>query len=185
MGFMIYTCRHAGDALRYEQVQSLNLGGTNGAIAQFVKTLPPERRYENWKLTPEEVVEFSGFPGAGYDLAVLLDMVPRDPSAVCLYQLEEIRGGFQGRSTQIALDLTVLLDTVVSKGASEFKSAFTAPPASSRKRLLELLVLSGGPEGGDWRWGSAPMNLGAAVLGTPASWELRGSTPKIAERVCA
>lgn len=165
MGFMIYRCRPAEDLLRYEQIKTLSLGGANGAIARFIRNSPRERLAGNWKMTPEELVEFSGSPGIGCELAVLLDMAPRDPSAVCLYQLQEIRGVCQPQSTQLALDFTVLLDHPVAARAGEYKISFTIPAVWPQKRLLEILVLNGGLEGGDWTWGTPAMNLGATFLG--------------------
>lgn len=32
------------------------------------------------------------------------------------------------------------------------------------KRLREILQLSGGPDGGDWKWETPAMNLGATVV---------------------
>jgi hypothetical protein len=64
----------------------------------------------------------------------------------------------------LALDLAILVDQDVGSSAAEYIAKFDVPIANKLRRFGETLSLSGGPGGGDWKWGAPKMQLGATVV---------------------
>ena len=168
MPFLIYKRLPSGDSIRYERLQSSKVGGAPGPIACFLKTLKGDAAEEGWELEPLTLAQFAGVTANGDGLAVLFEVPAGAPGAVCLYQLHRLCGVAHDRKTNLSLDFEVLVDEVVSTPLEDFKRAFTIPATKSGKRLREILQLSGGPGGGDWKWETPAMNLGATVV-SPAS----------------
>ena len=46
----------------------------------------------------------------------------------------------------------------------DFAAAFETPLVATPKKLSEMLALTGGPGGGDWKWGSSALQIGATVV---------------------
>jgi len=165
MPFLIYKRLPSGDSIRYERQQTFKVGGATGPIARFLKTLKGDAAEKSWELEPLTLVQFAGITANGDELAVLFEVKAGTPDAVCLYQLHRLCGVARDRKTNLSLDFEVLVDEVVSTPPEEFKRAFTIPAAKSGKCLREVLQLSGGPGGGDWKWENPAMNLGATLVG--------------------
>jgi hypothetical protein len=95
---------------------------------------------------------------------VLFDVTGADSTSVCLYELVKVHGSCRDTSTQLALDFTVVIDQEIGDDAAAYAKKFTVPVTDKPRRLGETLSLSGGPGGGDWKWGSPPMQLGATIV---------------------
>ena len=119
-------------------------------------------------LVEVEVLETAGLLRlagvAGENLAVLFDMAGGNATAVCFYELTRIHGSCRDTSTNLALDFNVVLDRELSEFKPDFAAAFEAPLAATPKKLGEMLALTGGPGGGDWKWGSSALQIGATVV---------------------
>jgi len=164
MAFLIYKRLSAGDFIRYERLRPLKLAGPTGPVAQFVKTLQTATVAQGWSLSVEAVLCLAGFTEDANELVVVFDLLPNEADAVCLYHLREIHGVANERTTHLSLDFELLVDGAVKVPALLFKSAFRIPAGQPAKRLREILMLSGGPGGGDWKWETPAMNLGATVV---------------------
>jgi hypothetical protein len=161
MAFLIYSKTVAGDTIRYERIKPLKLGGRDGLIARHAKSLSSDQSVA-WKL---EATALTGLAGAaGENLAVLFDAAPADATAVCLYELTRIHGSCADTSTNLALDFNVLVDRKLAGFLPDSTASFSAPCGETPKILREILALTGGPGGGDWKWGESPMQLGATVV---------------------
>ncbi len=163
MAFLIYKKTNCGESVRYEKVQPLKLGGRDGIIARHVKTLA-DADSRSWKLVTPALLKLAGIGPAGNELAVLFDVTGRDATSVCLYELTRIHGSCRDTSTQLAMDFAVVIDQEIGDDAAEFVKAFEVTPPAKPKLLGETLALSGGPGGGDWKWGVPPLQLGATVV---------------------
>lgn len=161
MGFLIYKKTDAGSSVRYEKVKSLRLAGREGLIAKHVKTLP-DNETQSWKLSASKLLEAAGLDASSH--AVLFDVTEKNATNVCLYELKRIHGSCQDMTTQLALDFSVLLDEEVGAGAEARAAKFEFTPSAKPKVLGEMLALSGGPGGGDWKWDAPAMQLGATVV---------------------
>ena len=161
MGFLIYKRMVANGGVRYAKLKPLKLGGRDGLIAKHVKTLA-DAETQSWKLDAAGLLQLAGHDAA--DSAVLFDIAGRDATSVCLYELARIHGSCRETSTQIALDLSVLIDREVGEDAAEVAQEFDVPADVQAKRLGETMSLSGGPAGGDWKWGTSALQLGATVV---------------------
>ena len=161
MAFMIYKKTDAGTNIRYERIKPLRLGGSDGLIARHVKSLPTDQT-TSWKLDVAELLRLAGV--ADENLAVLFDASSRDANAICLYELTRVHGSCRDTSTNLALDFNVMLDRELDESETDFAAAFEAPLAANPKRLGEILALTGGPCGGDWRWGQRGLQIGATVV---------------------
>jgi hypothetical protein len=93
---------------------------------------------------------------------VLFDASGRDATAVCFYELTRLHGSCRDTSTNLALDFNVVLDQELN--GTDFAVAFEAPLAAKPKKLREMLALTGGPCGGDWKWGQSGLQIGATVV---------------------
>ncbi len=164
MAFLVYKRLTAGDSIRYERLRPLKLAGAAGAVAQFVKTLPPATAAQGWSLPVETLIQLAGITEDSTQLAVLFDLSPAEVDAVCLYRLLEIHGVAKEQTTHLSLDFELLTDAAIKVPALLFKAAFQIPAAQPRKMLREILMLSGGPGGGTWKWETPAMNLGATVV---------------------
>lgn len=161
MGFLISKRADAGKNIRYERIKALKLGGPDGLIARHVKSLPADQTV-SWKLDVAGLLRLAGV--AGENLAVLFDAAGGDTTAVCFYELTRIHGSCRDTRTHLAFNFDVVLDREVSELHPDFAAAFEAPLAASPKKLGETLALSGGPGGGDWKWGIPALQIGATVV---------------------
>lgn len=167
MGFLIYEKSHVGDRVQYSKRGSLKLGGRDGLIARHTRTLAePEAR--SWKLDVEGLLRLAGHEsgkatGQG-TLTVLFDVAGRESTSACLYELLKIHGSCRDLSTQLALDFAVVLDQALEEDSESPTDRFEVLPPLKPKLLGETLSLTGGPGGGDWKWGAPPLQLGAAIV---------------------
>ena len=95
---------------------------------------------------------------------MLFDAAGRDATAVCFYELTRLHGSCRDTSTNLALDFNVVLDQELDESKTDFAAAFEAPLAAKPKKLGEILALTGGPCGGDWKWGQPGLQIGATVV---------------------
>lgn len=161
MAFLVYKKTAAGDHLHYERLTPLKLAGRDGLIARHVKTLPAEQT-SVWTLEAAGLGQLGG--AEGDDIAVLFNAAPGDTTTVCVYELTRIHGSCRDTSTNLALDFNVVLDRDLAESSPGFTAAFDVPLAATPKKLREILALTGGPGGGDWKWGTSPIQLGATVV---------------------
>ena len=161
MAFLIYKKTLAGTNIRYERIQPLKLGGSDGLIARHVKALPSDQS-TSWKLDAAGLLSLAGV--ASENLGVLFDAASRDASAACFYELTRLHGSCRDTTTNLALDFNVVLDQAVDEPNADFAAAFEAPRAANPKKLGEILALTGGPCGGDWKWGQPGLQIGATVV---------------------
>jgi hypothetical protein len=161
MGFLIYKKTDAGNNVRYERVQPLKLGGADGLIARHVKSLPAGHT-ESWKLAAAALLKLAGCEGDHF--TVLFDASGGDTMVVCFYELTRLHGSCRDTSTNLALDFNVVLDHKLSGFHPDFAAVFETPRATTLKKLGEILALTGGPGGGDWKWGSPALQIGATVV---------------------
>jgi hypothetical protein len=162
MAFLIYKKTTIGDLLRFERVKSLKLSGADGLIARHVKSLPGEAA-ASWKLSTTGLLQLAGVPPGATDQTVLFDL-GGGATSVCLYELTGIHGSSRDTATQLALDFTVVIDREIDGDPAGFARKFGTPIPAKAKLLGETLALTGGPCGGDWKWGETAMNLGVTVV---------------------
>ncbi|HLP75475.1 MAG TPA: hypothetical protein VK327_01045 [Candidatus Paceibacterota bacterium] len=163
MPFLIYKQSTAGNGIRYERWKPLKLSGKDGIIARHVKTLRGDEP-QSWKLGVPEVLALAGAGADAGGFTVLFEVSGEDATSVCLYELIRIHGSCRDSSTQLALDFQVVVDQEIDGDAADYAKAFEVSPPSRPKKLGETLALTGGPGGGDWKWGKPAMNLGATVV---------------------
>jgi len=161
MAFLTYKKTVAGANVRYEQLTPLKFGGRDGLMARHVKTLSDEAA-RSWQLDTAELLKLAGLAAA--DTTVLFDVTGPDSSSVCLYELVKIHGSSRDTSTQLALDMTVVVDQEITEDASVYAKNFEIPVPEKKRQLGETLALTGGTGGGDWKWSAPPMQLGATVV---------------------
>lgn len=157
----MYSKTATGDNIRYERIKPLKLGGRDGLIARHARTLPADQS-EAWKLDAAELASLAG--AGGENVAVLFDAAPADATVVCLYELTRVHGSCRDTSTNLALDFNVVVDRKLAGFLPDSTASFTAPSEATPKILREILALTGGLAGGDWKWGESPMQLGATVV---------------------
>ena len=121
MAFLIYKKSDAGKNIRYERVQPLKLGGSDGLIARHVKSLPADQN-TSWKLDAAGLLRIAGVEGE--HLGVLFDAAGRDSTAVCFYELTRLHGSCRDTSTNLALDFNVVLDRELDGFKTDLAAAF-------------------------------------------------------------
>jgi hypothetical protein len=161
MAFLTYKKTLGGGRAAYEQIKPLKLGGRTGLIAQHVKTLR-EAEERSWTLEVAGLLKLAGL--APENFTVLFDVAGADSTSVCLYELVKIHGSCRDTSTQLALDMAVVVDREIGDGAAAYARKFEIEIPAQPRQLGETLSLSGGPGGGDWKWGAPPMQLGATIV---------------------
>jgi len=161
MAFLIYSKTVTGDKIRYERIKSIRLAGPEGLIARHVRSLPTEQCVA-WKLDADALHRLAG--AAGENIALLFDATTTDANTVCLYELTCLHGSCEDTSTNLALDFNIVVDRDLAGFLPGSTALFEAPPTETPKLLREILALTGGPRGGDWRWGASSMQLGATVV---------------------
>ena len=163
MAFLTYKKTVGGGNVRYEQLKPLKLGGRDGIIARHVKALA-ESEHRSWKLAAADLLKLGGVDAAAENIAVLFDVAGKDATSVCLYELVKVHGSCRDTSTQLALGFAVVVDQEIGDDAPAYAKKFTIPVPERPRQLGETLSLSGGPGGGDWKWGTPPMQLGAIIV---------------------
>jgi len=162
VAFLTYKKTCIDGNVSYQRLKSLKLGGRDGLIAKHVKALNDEE-HASWQLSATELLKLAGQADAE-TTAVLFDVTGEDSTSVCLYQLVQVHGSCRDTSTQLALDFTVVIDQEIGQDAAAYAKKFAVPVPEKPRRLGETLSLSGGPGGGDWKWGTPPMQLGATIV---------------------
>lgn len=181
MSFHIYSRAAEGNCVRYVHQQPLRLGGPAGPIARHVRTFPDENSALGWELDVPALIKLAGVVTNGTDLTVLFDVSSSENNTVCLYRLQRIGGSARNRNTHLSLAFEVLIDERVPVSATQFKASFTMHASKTPRLLREILQLSGGPGGGDWKWEAPAMNLGATlVCPAPAGDDRRATNACIA-----
>jgi hypothetical protein len=163
MAFLTYKKTVTGGKARYEQIKPLKLGGRDGLLARHIKALP-SADHQSWKLDTAGLLKLAGIDAAADSITVLFDVAGKDATSVCLYELVKVHGSCRDTSTQLALDFTVVLDQEIGDDAAAYAKNFDVEIPARPRSLGETLSLSGGPGGGDWKWGTPPMQLGATVV---------------------
>jgi len=161
MAFLIYKKTHVGKNVRYERIQPLKLGGPDGLIARHVQSLPADQT-ACWKLEVASLLKLAGYEGD--HCAVLFDVNGGAAMNVCFYELVCIHGSCRDTSTNLALDFKIVLDRELVEHQPDFSAAFEASPAAMPKKLSEMLALTGGPDGGNWKWDVPALQIGATVV---------------------
>jgi hypothetical protein len=161
MPFLIYKKTAAGINTRYERIKPLKLAGPQGLVARNVKSLTASQTV-SWKLDAAGVLKLAGVPVE--NIAVLFDASSRDANAVCLYELTRLHGSCRDTTTNLALDFDVVLDRKWDNAKEDYASTFETLPTATPKKLGEILALTGGPAGGDWKWGQSDLQIGATVV---------------------
>lgn len=161
MAFLTYKKSVAGGKAGYEQLKPLKLGGRDGLIAKHVKSLK-DAETRSWRLGAAELLRLAGLDAKG--VTVLFDVAGKDATSVCLYELVKIHGSCRDTSTQLALDMAVVVDQEIGDDAPAYAKKFEVEIPAKPRQLGETLSLSGGPGGGDWKWGTPPMQLGATIV---------------------
>ena len=161
MAFLIYKKTDAGKNVRYERIQPLKLGGANGLIARHVCSLPAGQT-ASWKLEAAALLSLAGVAGENY--GVLFDTSGRDATAACFYELTRLHGSCRETTTNLAMDFNIVLDRALDEFESESPATFDVPRAEMTKNLGEMLSLTGGPCGGDWKWAESALQIGATVV---------------------
>jgi len=163
MAFLIYKKTAADGNASYEQLKPLKLGGRDGLLARHIQALPAAD-LRSWKLDTSALLRVAGEDPAVGNITVLFDVTGRNSTSVCLYELVKVHGSCRDTSTQLALDFVVVLDQEIGDGAPAYARKFKVEIPARPRLLGETLSLSGGPGGGDWKWGTPPMQLGATVV---------------------
>jgi len=161
MAFLTYKKTVSGSNVRYERLAAIKLGGRDGLIAKHVKTLTDETA-RSWRLESAALLQLAGMDST--DTIVLFDVTGEDSTSVCFYEIVKIHGSCRDTSTQLALDMAVVVDKEIGDDASAFAKFFELPVSEKPRQLGETLSLSGGPGGGDWKWGSTALQIGATVV---------------------
>jgi hypothetical protein len=161
MAFQIYKKTDTGKNIRYERIKPLKLGGPDGLVARHVKSLPAGQT-ESWKLDAAGLLKLAG--AAGENLGVLFETSGGKTKVFCFYELTRLHGSCRDTNTNLALDLNIVIDQEFDEFNTNSASSFEAPLAAKPKKLGELLVLTGGPCGGDWRWDQPGLQIGATVV---------------------
>ena len=169
MAFLIYKKTSGSENVRFDRVKPLKLSGSDGLIARHVRTLSANET-PSWKLEAGAVLKLAGCEGD--DFSVLFGITGSDGASVCFYELTRIHGCCRDTSTNLALDFNVVLDRELDESKSDFAAAFEAPRVTAPKKLGEMLAVTGGPGGGDWKWSESALQIGATVV-----QPLRGSLP--------
>ena len=161
MAFLSYKKTSSGGTLRYERGNPLKLSGTDGLIARHVRTLPAAQ-VASWKLGAPALLTLAGFEGDGF--TVLFELTGNDATEFCLYELTCVHGSCRDTSTNLALDFNIMFHCKMKGSTGEFGAVFEAPLAVAPKKLGEMLAMTGGPLGGDWKWADSAVQLGATVV---------------------
>jgi hypothetical protein len=139
----------------------LRLSGPDGLIARHVKSLSAEQS-DGWKLDPAALLQLAGCADRHH--AVMFDAAGSNATAICFYELTCLHGSCRDRDTNLALDFNIVLDRAKSGFAPDSGAAFTVSPVAAPKKISEMLALTGGPGGGDWKWGGSALQIGATVV---------------------
>ncbi len=163
MAFLLYKKTYCASTVLYEKDQSLKLGGRGGLIARQVQKLGAVGA-EHWKLEVADLLDLAGLSAADENYGVVFDAAGSDANNVCLYELSRLHGSCRDTSTQLALDFTVLVDQSVGGDVKTFTQKFEISKSARLRVLCEMLALTGGPGGGDWKWAATSLQLGATLV---------------------
>ena len=161
MGFLIYKRTNIGQTVRYQRIRPLKLAGMDGLLARHVKALPADET-AGWKLETGSLLRVAGVTED--NLTVLFDLTVTDTTAACLYELTRVRGSCRDTTTNLALDFNVVLDCEREALPRNFTAEFETSLGAQPKKFAETLSITGGPGGGDWKWGKPALQLGATVV---------------------
>ncbi len=164
MPFVVYNYQPGIHCCQYKRLKPIRLGGVDGPIARHARSLPAGAAEKGWELTALALTQLSDLDDSGIKPVVLFDATVDSPPFILLYQLHRICGITHSRQTYLSLELEVLVSHALDSHVEDFKSAFTVPDVQSGRRFREILQLGGGIDGGQWKWETPALNMGAAVV---------------------
>lgn len=139
------------------RLEPLRLSGEDGLIARFITTLQPEQT-ARWRLDSASFLQTLG-ESAG--LLLFRPSQSPGPDGEEYYQIRWLQGTCENKQTDIVLEYIPKFLRFIGQNAYEI-----LPAEETRPFLCEAISLSGGTQGGTWRWVPPPIKLGAVVLGT-------------------
>lgn len=150
MGFATYQYHEDHSISRKS---AFRLGGANGALNNHITSLPTDLNAPvAWKLTAEELLAGEGTPGW------LVFEAEDAGEGTTLQRVHSVTGLSRSDETE------VLLTTEMIEPSGSSPSGGTAVETTG-KLFSEALRLTGGTEGGTWKWAAPVMQIGAAHVG--------------------
>jgi len=158
MSFVLVQLDNSAKPQLATNFRPLRLGGTNGIVANHVKSLGSIAE-SAWHLLESDVVAFGGGT-TGTDAVFFRPAQDAQPDgSIEFYRLESLHG----ICTSDRTDLVCHFSSILAHPGDG--TAWTLTP-SLKGTLCESVSLSGGLSTGHWQWTDSPMSLGAAVVGT-------------------
>lgn len=158
MGFHLYKFENKNGSADFVYKKALKLSGADGLVAKQVAGMPVKDESVLWNITGKQLV------GDMDEGVVIFDSCPSDSDKVVLYQLMRISGESFPEKTEILLHFKILVNKQTQGKAKEIKQSFSISAEDKTPELHEAIVLTGGYEGGEWKWAAPDMNIGAAVV---------------------
>jgi hypothetical protein len=161
MPFMLYHITGESGREQYRFVRGIGLAGRSGALANFSRSLNPEKRIPfKWHATSKKLIQLLG--GSPTEQVIVLDLKPRAAGKVSLYRLLDVWGFSYADWTPLALRLRVLFANRKEANPFAFKNSFV-DPGTEHSLVGEFLYVQGGVSEGAWNWGKVGSVNGALL----------------------
>jgi hypothetical protein len=165
MGFNLYRCLPVETAQEtYDQPTRATLSGPHGPIASYVLSVCKPAGLSSWDLSELELVALLQTQRDATETALIFESTSAQAGHITLYRLQSIHGRSSTDSTEMVFRFRSLFGNHPTPDPAQFRQQFVVSAESTAPHIYENLKLSGGLNGGTWKWMEIEQILNAAML---------------------
>jgi len=166
MGFNLYRCEQQVEKSLeiYDQPQRAIFSGAKGPIASYVLSVCKAEGLTTWELSEMELIALFQM---GHDLtqtAIIFESSSAQSDHITLYRLQSVHGRSSSDTTEMVFRFRSLFGNHPTSDPALFRVQFTVSTEATSPHIYENLKLSGGLNGGAWKWMEIEHILNATMI---------------------
>ena len=165
MGFNLY--RHQPvEKLKetYDQPERAILSGPRGPIASYVLSVCKPEGLSSWDVSELELVALLQTPRDITHTAIIFESSSAQSGHITLYRLQSVHGRSSTDTTEMVFRFRSLFGNHPTADPALFRKKFTVSTETTTPHIYENLKLSGGLNGGTWKWMEIEQMLNATMI---------------------
>jgi len=165
MGFNLYRCQPVEKLKEtYDQPERVILSGPSGPIASFVQSVCKPEGLSSWDVSELELVALLGTQRDATHTAIIFESSSAQSGHITLYRLQSVHGQSSSDTTEMIFRFRSLFGNHPTADPALFRRQFTVSTETTAPHIYENLKLSGGLNGGTWKWMEIEQMLNATMI---------------------
>ena len=165
MGFNLYRCQPVETSKEtYDQPERVILSGPHGPIASFVQSVCKPEGLSSWDVSELELVALLQTQRDVTHTAIIFESNSAQSGHITLYRLLSVHGESSYDTTEMIFRFRSLFGNHSTPDPALFRQQFTVSTETTSPHIYENLKLSGGLNGGTWKWMEIEQMLNATMI---------------------